>query len=507
MKCINCGKEFEGNFCPVCGTKAAPQNCPKCGKTRAQGERFCSNCGYSFIQQPQAKAQQVVHSSAPNQKIASYLTKAPVYKIFKLLPTILFSLFSVLLFIFFATPVAIMPGGEILGETIPSESYGNVYSFIEDFPSLQGSMTVLIVFAVIALLYACFMVAQHFMSSLNSVTIKFKDINIPLWLVLACLSEIFLLIFFITGCTVCGKIAAEDGGLEIIAAGACPILVIVFSVIFLILSAAAVMLYILIRKKFPSILQNELRIAEYVKAHPVPKKPSKPKKPKNPELKAIDRYIRLKKITKSILLTIIIGGIWVAIASVIVTNIRFNIQLQWILLILPIAIIVLAMAIYVISSCLPIKKHTIKNVRKSGSVTLFGILFFFLSLACLISCIGSLVTYLNGPYYHSNLVYSISIPLFVGFLVFLSVGIFYIVATRKLKRKVVLIVYGEEKPSKNSKTKITGEQLDEEQRKFKQAKAMGKELKEKFKQQYEEYCEVRKKYLQDLNEFKRQQRI
>lgn len=33
-----------------------------------------------------------------------------------------------------------MPGGEVMGERIPSESYGNVYSMMKDFPSLSGSI-------------------------------------------------------------------------------------------------------------------------------------------------------------------------------------------------------------------------------------------------------------------------------------------------------------------------------------------------------------------------------
>lgn len=49
MKCTNCGREFEGTFCPDCGTKAAMQErCPVCGKEHAADEQFCPNCGYNF---------------------------------------------------------------------------------------------------------------------------------------------------------------------------------------------------------------------------------------------------------------------------------------------------------------------------------------------------------------------------------------------------------------------------------------------------------------------------
>jgi hypothetical protein len=48
MKCQNCGNEFEGKFCPDCGTPA-PTNmkkfCSNCGAE--MNGNFCSNCGAS----------------------------------------------------------------------------------------------------------------------------------------------------------------------------------------------------------------------------------------------------------------------------------------------------------------------------------------------------------------------------------------------------------------------------------------------------------------------------
>ena len=46
VKCQQCGKEFEGKFCPECGAKV-PENgktkCSKCGK-EFEG-KFCPECG------------------------------------------------------------------------------------------------------------------------------------------------------------------------------------------------------------------------------------------------------------------------------------------------------------------------------------------------------------------------------------------------------------------------------------------------------------------------------
>lgn len=50
MKCSKCGTEYEGNFCPKCGTAADPNCnvCPKCGQARTDNDRFCKNCGYDY---------------------------------------------------------------------------------------------------------------------------------------------------------------------------------------------------------------------------------------------------------------------------------------------------------------------------------------------------------------------------------------------------------------------------------------------------------------------------
>ena len=50
MKCSKCGTEYEGNFCPKCGTAAnlEQETCPVCGNVREDGKRYCSGCGHDF---------------------------------------------------------------------------------------------------------------------------------------------------------------------------------------------------------------------------------------------------------------------------------------------------------------------------------------------------------------------------------------------------------------------------------------------------------------------------
>ena len=58
MTCKNCGKKFEGKFCPFCGTKAEEppekweRSCPVCGRKRQKGEKFCVGCGHKFSSPP-----------------------------------------------------------------------------------------------------------------------------------------------------------------------------------------------------------------------------------------------------------------------------------------------------------------------------------------------------------------------------------------------------------------------------------------------------------------------
>lgn len=77
-KCIKCGAEFEGNFCPACGAQyeeaANAKVCPKCGKPVELDQRFCDACGYSFD-----AAQAPAQPAQPVQPAQPAYTQPPVY--------------------------------------------------------------------------------------------------------------------------------------------------------------------------------------------------------------------------------------------------------------------------------------------------------------------------------------------------------------------------------------------------------------------------------------------
>ena len=58
MQCKKCGAQYEGNFCPQCGTPAEEKMrvCPVCGKERGEDERFCKGCGYDFGREKPAES-------------------------------------------------------------------------------------------------------------------------------------------------------------------------------------------------------------------------------------------------------------------------------------------------------------------------------------------------------------------------------------------------------------------------------------------------------------------
>ena len=123
-KCKNCGREFEGKFCPDCGTayeeKLENRVCPKCGGSCDIGAAFCNSCGYAFrgngfnfnelFQGNKSAVDQEAH--------VKNKTKATI---FKYACSGLYVFFSLLLFAFFAAPVATSP---FLGV-----SAGNMYQY------------------------------------------------------------------------------------------------------------------------------------------------------------------------------------------------------------------------------------------------------------------------------------------------------------------------------------------------------------------------------------------
>ncbi len=62
--CGKCGTQFEGKFCPNCGTPAQ-KFCPNCGEPVGANVKFCSNCGQALSSPPPAPVTEEQASSKP----------------------------------------------------------------------------------------------------------------------------------------------------------------------------------------------------------------------------------------------------------------------------------------------------------------------------------------------------------------------------------------------------------------------------------------------------------
>lgn len=303
-KCTNCGNEFDGKFCPECGTKRVEQLiCPDCGTQATAGVRFCSECGHAFAQpvkpaqatdaQPHFAQQQPAPSAndepivrnAPTaqaesgatatsaqsdnmQKGATPAVLKKIYAALRFAPMAMFALYSVLLLLFYLAPIAEVPLLSLMGGG-GSESAGSVYSMLD---GLVGISVTLIIFAAAAIAYAIVATVCTFRADKRDREIKlFGKLNMTLGEAISAFSIIAYLIFVILAGVAMGQVSSinddalggmgDMGGmgisLTVVESGAAPKLVMAFAIIFMVFAAAAVVVRIILGKKFPELWQAE----------------------------------------------------------------------------------------------------------------------------------------------------------------------------------------------------------------------------------------------------------
>ena len=319
MFCSNCGREFEGNFCPYCGTAAIRETretkCPECGRSRGEGELFCPTCGHKFDGAVHNRPISVNHGAdynrsananygadynrsananhgaseshgnkpnankrgtdvnnanhanytdnadgvnkennvdnaksvyagagAPYASCDSYGKKSfivNVYSALYYLPAIIFAVFAALLFAFFNASVAGTPAFEILGEKIPAESIGNVYTMIRDCPDVKGLMIALIAVAGVTLVAAIAFLFVALSGKTKTKAIYSGEKRIPYVYVVYIVEAILAAAFIVIGVVVKNKApgiklpAEEEFPMEdliVLEAGACPKLIIAFAI-------------------------------------------------------------------------------------------------------------------------------------------------------------------------------------------------------------------------------------------------------------------------------------
>ena len=254
-ECKECGKQYEGNFCPYCGakwTEEAPTErvCPDCGETVAAGMRFCANCGFDFSKK---KSSEEVRAEKRMQaamlRTASFMEAIPA--MLRIGNAVLSAIFAVLLWILFALPVT-----SVLGQNI-----GNLYQFMSGttvLGELLGAINALIWVVLLAFVATCYALYALYASVAERKEEKAYIKHCVLNLVFL----VFPVFFLAVGCIVRSKVTGFG-----LTAGPCAVSLIVCSAVFLaVLLALCIPAFILTAKAKAPLTPEERAEKEARKA-------------------------------------------------------------------------------------------------------------------------------------------------------------------------------------------------------------------------------------------------
>ena len=252
---------------------------------------------------PQEQAAERPADGRPCKALAFLDKRAgKVYKLLYLVPACAFALMTVLLFAFFAAPVATDP--------FFGMSAGSGYDLLGQASGLQGALIALLVFALFGLALAVLMLVQVFKKPLRHRTVKVFGRTFCQETALDALAGLWLFVYFLLGCILCGQAAGLG-----LSAGAFPALVIVFSILAGICAAAPVLRYFLAKRE-PALAGPEREAARAYEAaqeeknaaalaaflaeepslpEPAPVKPQKPPLPQLGCVRDVNKVMRKKR--------------------------------------------------------------------------------------------------------------------------------------------------------------------------------------------------------------------
>lgn len=252
-KCNQCGTEFEGKFCPECGTRFPEEKfCPVCGTTLAANTKFCPECGHSFSESAAAQASPTEAQSRPTgaherkEVFADGSVLKKAYGVLTFVPAILSAIFSVLLFLCFLGDVA---SATVFGLT---ESTGSLYRELGcDKLGLLPTLATLTAFAGLSLIVSVLFLKTTFTAD-RAKRKKIGKYDVLLTTIYAYISFALFFVHFLIGCIAAGQIADLSLKTEV-----CIILVIVFSLIFGLSSAGVFVAKFMIGKTHPAWREEE----------------------------------------------------------------------------------------------------------------------------------------------------------------------------------------------------------------------------------------------------------
>lgn len=238
-KCSKCNAEFEGAFCPQCGTKCdAEKICPECKAVVLGSVKFCNYCGYDFSGGNSAAEEAVRSETAAARSTADSKPRlrelfhewSVLAKILPNVPIFALMLFSLLTWAFCAAPFASFFG----------ESLGNAYSTInglsDDYLPIAYAA---LAFCVLSCAYSATAAVLFFLPSTSNV----KAGKIKLSSLMGYVGNVFYISFFAIGCAVIAK--SDEIGAE---KGAFAGVVIAFAAVFALLSVGSIAADLLLRR-------------------------------------------------------------------------------------------------------------------------------------------------------------------------------------------------------------------------------------------------------------------
>lgn len=238
-KCCKCNAEFEGAFCPQCGTKCeAEKVCPECKAVVLGSVKFCNYCGYDFSGGNSAAEEAVRSETAAVRSTADSKPRlrelfhewSVLAKILPNVPIFALMLFSLLTWVFCVAPFASFFG----------ESLGNAYSTInglsDDYLPIAYAA---LAFCVLSCAYSAVSAVIFFLPAASNVKVG----KIKLSSLMGYVGNVFYISFFALGCAVIAK--SDEIGAE---KGAFADVVIAFAAVFALLSVGAAVADLLLRR-------------------------------------------------------------------------------------------------------------------------------------------------------------------------------------------------------------------------------------------------------------------
>ncbi len=273
-QCPNCGTEFSGDFCPECGEQwQGEKTCPQCYATCDSQAVYCESCGYRFPTEqatatepfekpvPIPESQQTDPQSA-TRKFLNGSHSMILYRVIRWLPAAFFALFAVLTFAFLAAPTVKI---NFLGFVNSVNAYECLNEVDTQF--LRASIISIIVFAALSVPVSAIM----FYAELKSDGMKpnrFNYLAFPIYLAVA-----------FSAAAIISLIKDFDKGTGLVTAGASPILLIVFPLLFALLALLTALVRLWLKYSIPAfseeIMQERKRYAEQLLnlAPPIPPEP------------------------------------------------------------------------------------------------------------------------------------------------------------------------------------------------------------------------------------------